>query len=128
VVPPPRQLREDPPALRYQGDPRPCDPFGRETADRAAGETNVAAGRTDDAHDRVEGRALARAVWADEADDLAPSDAEAEIANCRDAVVGDLEPLELRRHASEPREPVSHRGRSPRPCHRDTQPPRRGCP
>src|SRR4029450_10558824 len=121
VVPPPRQLREDPPPPRSQGDPRPCDPFGRETADRAAGETNVAAGRTDDAHDRVEGRSLARAVWAEEADDLPPSDAEAEIANCRDAVVGDLEPFELQ-------ERVSHPWRSPRPCHRDAQPPRRGCP
>src|SRR5262249_26272443 len=116
-----RQVRIDPPALRYQGNPRPRDPLGRETADRAALETNVAAGGTDDGHDRVERRALACAVRADQADDLALPDAKTEGANRRDAVVRDLELVELQKR-------VSHAWASPGRCPRDTQPPRRGCP
>ena len=69
------KLAEDPPSLRDERDAGAGDRLRTPAPERGAREAHVAARRRHDAHDRVQGRRLARAVRADQADELALADA-----------------------------------------------------
>src|SRR4029453_3298336 len=91
-----REVRVDPAALGNEGDAGLGHLFWRAPPDRAAREAAVAPSRTHKPHHRMEGRALAGAVRADQADDLAAGDGQRQVANRGDTVVGELEAVELK--------------------------------
>jgi hypothetical protein len=66
-----RQQAEDPPIFGYVADPEPRQPVRREVGDRLALEEHPATARTDEPHDRLQGRALTDPVAAEEAHHLA---------------------------------------------------------
>ena len=86
-----RQLGEDAPALGHERNAAARDLLGRAADERLAAEPDVAADDRSDAHDRVQGRRLAGAVRADQADDLAGADLEREAAHSLDAAVANAQ-------------------------------------
>ncbi len=82
-----RQLREDPPPFGHERNPAARDLLGRTSEERLGAEANIAADHRSNTHDRVERRRLAGPVRADQADDLAGSDLERELAYSLDAAV-----------------------------------------
>ena len=105
-------------ALRHVGDPARHDGRGRQPADPPALELDGAAAQREEAADRAERRRLARAVRADQRDDLALADLERDAADGGHVAVPRLEPLkpEQRRHSRLPDtpRPPSGRWRPPR--------------
>ena len=114
-----REPGEDPPALRHERHAGVRDRLGALPPQRAAAQPDLAGRRRHDAHDRVQRGRLARAVRADQADDLALVDAQPHVAHGGDAAVAHLDAVELE-------DRLRHRrcGRRSRPGRR---PRRRGC-
>jgi hypothetical protein len=71
------EAREDPPVLRHERQSRARDLVRRQLRDVDTREPDAPGARAHHAHDRLEGRALARAVAADKADDLTGVDVQA---------------------------------------------------
>jgi hypothetical protein len=69
-----RQAREHAPPLRHMGDAQCDDRFGAHAVDAPAVEGDFPATRLRQPGDRAQGRALARAVRADQRDDIAVRD------------------------------------------------------
>ena len=67
--------------LERAPDAQPRDLIGRPAADRGAAEAHVARAESQCATDQVEHRALSRAVWTDQAEDLAGPDLERQIVH-----------------------------------------------
>src|SRR4029450_942635 len=91
-----REVGEDPAILGRIPDAQPGPLVGRQSRDVLGLETDGAAPRRQQAHDRVDGRRLARAVAPDQADGLAGAQRERDRAeDLRRTAVG-LAPLELK--------------------------------
>src|SRR4051794_6045968 len=99
-----RHPSEDAPAFRGVSKAEPQDFVTRHAANALAGVADVAVRRAEQTGDGAQRRRLARAVAADERDDLTGFDAEADALDGLDGAVGDAEvfDLEQRRHASSP--------------------------
>ena len=70
------EIREDPRVLRRPAESEPGDLVGAAAVNWLSPELDAAGGRTKGAHDRPEGRGLARSVAAHQADDFAGADLE----------------------------------------------------
>ena len=87
------------------GDAEPHDRFRREPCDRAARETQRSGSRLRQAGDDAQGRALARAVRAQQGDDFAFLDAKRESAQGLHFAVGGDDLVELKKgHGCWPRQ------------------------
>src|SRR4051794_14174523 len=86
--------REDAPSLRRLGDPDLGDLVAGETLDLGAVEEDAAGPRRHDARDRPQRRRLARAVGADERDDLALVDLERDALERLDRAVEGMDVLD----------------------------------
>jgi hypothetical protein len=85
------QLFEELAVLERAADPAARDVVGVAAQERAAVEADVAAGRAVDAADRVEQRGLARAVRADQRDELVVAHAERQPVHGRDLAEADAD-------------------------------------
>src|SRR5271165_2933384 len=88
------EAREDRSLLWTERDPKPCDPLDRQSDELAVAEHDRARAPADDAHDRLQGGRLARAVAAEQGHDLALAHVEIDaVENVRFVVPG-LEALD----------------------------------
>src|SRR5262249_16935804 len=90
------QAVEDAPALRHVGDAEPDDGMRRDSDERGALEDDVAPARGEHPGDGAERGRLARAVIAEQRDDLALSHAKGHALERPDLAVGDVEVADLK--------------------------------
>ncbi len=93
-----REVGEDAPALGHVGDAETHDPLGRAAVDAHAVEPDLARARRREARDRAQRRALARAVGADEGDDVALLDLHRDALERGDLVVVNVHVVEPEQH------------------------------
>ena len=89
------QAEEEPATFRHVGDPEAGAAARRTAGEVVAVEQDAPAHRVDDPGDRPQGRRLARAVGAEEGDDLARTDGQVEVAYHRRLVVAAREAVDL---------------------------------
>src|SRR5271165_93779 len=124
------EAREDRSLLRTERDAEPCDPLDRQSDELAVAEHDRARTLADDAHDRLQGGRLARAVPAEQGHDLALAHVEIDTVEDVRFVVPGLQTLDREhgptdgrrrlgkrrfRHVQPPYRPPAPPG-SPTPC------------
>ena len=100
-----RQIREDPPALRDQGEPLGDNAVGGEAGDVLPLEVDASVGGLDQPSDGAQGSGLACAVCADQGDDLPFRHLEGDALDGFNAAVADLQFINLQHRLPPPNMP-----------------------